>query len=258
MDIASTAGRLEGRIAVVTGAGSGIGLAIAGGLAAAGARVLAVDRAVSDDLTALAARETEVTTAQADVTDESAVDRIFEHTSAELGEPEVLVHCAAVQLVGEDSFVGGLELSAWQQTLEVNLTGTFLVCRAAVRAMLAAGKGGSIILCGSPTSLRGSSASFSAYSSSKGGVHALARVLATAYGGHGIRANTLVPGPTETNLTRELFADEVLREQLTAKVPLGRLGRPEDYVGAALFLASEESAFVTGSELVVDGGYVIA
>lgn len=250
-------GRLQGQVAVVTGAGSGIGQAVAAGFAREGARVLALDRAESLALTDLGQSEG-ARVMVADVTDEAAVESVFQAALADMGGVDVLAHCAGIQLVGRDGALDALDLPTWRQTLEVNLTGTFLTCRAAARAMLAAGRGGSIMVCGSPTSLRGTSSDYSAYSSSKGGVHALVRVIATEYGPHGIRANTLVPGPTQTGLTEQIFADADVVGRLVARVPLGRLGLPVDYVGAALFLATADSAFMTGAELVVDGGYIVS
>jgi 3-oxoacyl-[acyl-carrier protein] reductase len=242
-------GRLAGKTAIVTGAASGIGRAIATGFAREGAVVGALDRSPVAFDTGL-----DVTPLLADVTDEHAVTTATDWFVARAGRLDVLVHCAAVQLVGEDSTVDALDLATWSRTLHINLTGAFLVSRAAVRAMLESG-GGSIILCGSPTGLRGTAPDYSAYSSSKGGVHALARVIATAYGPNGIRANTLIPGATETSLTADIFRDAEVRERLTSRTPIGRLAVPEDYVGAAIFLASDESAFATGAEFVIDGGY---
>ena len=243
-------GRLSGKTAIVTGAASGIGQAIAAGFVREGAIVGALDRnpiVVDGDAPTV--------TLQADVTHEAEVERVVASFVDRVGGLDILVHGAAVQLVGRDSAIGTLDLDAWLQTVEVNLTGAFLVCRAAVGAMLQRGRGGSIILCGSPTGLRGSASGFSAYSSSKGGVHALTRVIAAAYGPQGIRANTLIPGATSTSLTADLFRDPAVRHRLTSRTPLGRIAVPEDYVGAAIFLASDESAFATGAELVIDGGF---
>jgi NAD(P)-dependent dehydrogenase (short-subunit alcohol dehydrogenase family) len=242
-------GRLAGKTAIVTGGASGIGGAIAAAFADEAATVGIFDRLPLRELRA------GVTSVAVDVTNEADVSRAIASFSESASGLDILVHCAAVQLVGRDSTILNVGTDTWLKTLEVNLTGTFLVCRAAVDAMLATGRGGSIIICGSPTGLRGMSPDFTAYSSSKGGVHALTRVIAAAYGRVGIRANTLIPGATQTPLTAKLFEDQGLRDRLTGRTPLGRLGLPEDYVGAAIFLASDESAFATGAEFVIDGGY---
>lgn len=251
-------GRLEGKVAVVTGAASGIGQAIAMGFVREGARVWFLDRATSllpdpDPIAGSGSARMRVV----DVTREDEVITAFQSVHDDAGRLDVLVHCAAIQALGQDSVVAELDLAVWDRTIEVNLRGSFLVCKYALRTMLAAGNGGSIVNCGSPTSMRGSSSDFAAYSSAKGGVHALTRVLATAYGAAGIRANTLVPGPTTTSLTAEAFGDPEVRDRLIRKVAMGRLGNPDDYIGIAIFLASDESRFATGAEFVVDGGYTM-
>jgi NAD(P)-dependent dehydrogenase (short-subunit alcohol dehydrogenase family) len=251
-------GRVDGKVAVVTGAASGIGGAIATSLVREGGHVWFLDRAVprlpkpEGDAGAGMARAMVV-----DVTREDEVASAFRAVQDETGRLDVLVHCAAIQAIGQDATAADLDTDVWDRTIEVNLRGSFLVCKYALRAMLTSGHGGSIINCGSPTSMRGSSSDFAAYSSAKGGVHALTRVIATAYGRAGIRANTLVPGPTTTALTAAAFEDPGIRDALIAKTAMGRLGNPDDYAGIALYLASDDSRFATGAEFVVDGGYTM-
>lgn len=246
--------RLAGKSVLVTGAASGIGLAIAQGLVAHGADVVTIDRATSPELSDLALKGL-LTPVMADISRSSELEDAVAASPLGTRAIDGLVHCAGVQMAGADDKLANVDPDTWRRTLGVNLDGTFAVCRLVVRRMLADKTPGSLVLCGSPTGIRGGAPDFSAYSVSKGGVHAMTRVLATAYGGAGIRANTLVPGPTETPLTAPIWREGGVREALLERVPMGRLGRPEDYVGAAIFLISDESAFMTGSEVVVDGGF---
>lgn len=250
-------GRLAGKVALVTGSASGIGQAIGAGFLREGARVWLLDR-TSPETVLTGPDEQNARALVADVTNEAEIAEAFRTVGEADGRLDVLVHCAAVQMVGSDAGIAALDRLIWDQTLNVNLTGCYLVCKYGLQLMLASARGGSIINCGSPTAMRGSSSNFSAYSSSKGGVHALTRVLATEYGTYGVRANTLVPGPTLTPLTAGAFEDAALRNRLVGKMPIGRLGAPDDYVGIATFLASDESRFATGAEFVVDGGYTIS
>ncbi len=250
-------GRLAGKVALVTGSASGIGHAIGAGFVREGARVWLLDR-TSPKIVLPGQGEQDARALLADVTNESEISEAFRRIGEADGRLDVVVHCAAVQMVGSDAGIATLDRVIWDHTLNVNLTGCYLVCKYGLRLMLASAHGGSIINCGSPTGMRGSSSDFSAYSSSKGGVHALTRVLAAEYGRYGVRANTLVPGPTLTPLTAGAFEDAELRDRLIGKIPLGRLGTPDDYVGIATFLASDESRFATGAEFVVDGGYTIS
>ncbi|MCZ7536125.1 MAG: SDR family oxidoreductase [Acidimicrobiia bacterium] len=191
----------------------------------------------------------------ADVRDEESVEGAFADVRRQAGRLDALVNCAAVQLVGRDTTAHELDITAWNETIAVNLTGIFLCCKHGIRMML--DRGGAIVNCGSPTALRGMGGGFPAYSASKGGVHAFTRVLAAEYGRHQIRVNTLVPGATDTQLTAALFADPQVRAQIAGRTPLGRIAQPDDYVGMAVYLASDESAYVTGAEFIVDGGRTI-
>ena len=250
-------GRLSGKVAVVTGAARGIGRAIATGFAAEGAVVALFDRN-REQLDDAAAQIGEGGYAmEVDVTDEVSVEGAFEEVRRRNGRVDVLFNSAGVQLIGRDGPVHDLPLEVWQQTMAVNLTGMFLTCKHGIRLMLE-GQGGSVINVGSPTGLEGSALGFDAYSTSKGGVFALTRILATEYAPRGIRVNTLVPGCTETPLITDLLSDPAARERLVSAVPLGRLAKPEDYVGIATYLASDESSFATGASFVIDGGQTIA
>lgn len=248
-------GRLSGKRAVVTGAGSGIGRAIALRYAREGARVAAIGRTQSS-LDILAAEADGIIAIQADVASEASIAAAIERAVQEFGGLDVLVTSAAVQLHGQDRRAHELPLEIWDQTVSINLTGVFLTCKHAIRAMLASG-GGSIVNIGSPTGICGSGRSYTAYSASKAGVHSLTRVLATDYAADGIRVNTLVPGATDGPLIAGLLADDDMRASIIAGIPLGRVGLPEEYTGLAVHLASDESTFSTGAMFVADGGHTI-
>jgi NAD(P)-dependent dehydrogenase (short-subunit alcohol dehydrogenase family) len=255
-------GRLEGKVAIVTGAGSGIGRAIALGFAREGARVAAVDLngQTAEETAGLASPGT-VMPLVADVAESepvrSMVERVVAWAPFGRGQLDVLVNNAAVQLVGRDARCHELDEATWDATIRVNLRGPFLCCKHALPALIRSG-GGSIVNLGSPTAYRGLGSGYTAYASSKGGVHTLTRLLAHDYAADGIRVNAIVPGPTETNLTARIFADEAVRGRLLAETPLGRLGQPEDLVPLAIFLASDESAYATGGLFFVDGGITMA
>jgi NAD(P)-dependent dehydrogenase (short-subunit alcohol dehydrogenase family) len=245
------ADRLQGKTVLVTGAGSGIGARVAARFVTEGARVVFSDRdggaaqeAAGDSPAALAV--------ELDVSDEQSVVAGFTQAEAAGFAPDVVVANAGVQLFGQDAQIADLELAVWQRTIDINLTGTFLTVKHAVRSML--GRGGSIILTGSPTALNGEGKDFTAYSSSKAGMHGLARTVAAAYADRGIRVNTVVPGYTETPLVAAISGNSEERAAIVSRIPLGRPGRPEDVEGVMVFLASDEASYATGSLFVVDGG----
>jgi NAD(P)-dependent dehydrogenase (short-subunit alcohol dehydrogenase family) len=246
-------GRVEGKRAIVTGAGSGIGRGAAVLLAREGARVGLVD---VDEAAARGTAELidgEALVLAADVSDEEQVRRAVREAVGAWGGLDVVVANAAVQLFGRDARVHELELAAWERTLAANLTGAFLTCKHGVAALLESG-GGSVILTGSPTGLFGLGPRFTAYSSSKAGVHGLARVMAVDYAGDGIRVNIVVPGFTNTPLVTRIVENDDERENLLRMIPLGRPGTPEDVAAMILFLASDESAYATGGFYSIDGG----
>jgi NAD(P)-dependent dehydrogenase (short-subunit alcohol dehydrogenase family) len=188
-----------------------------------------------------------------DVTDEHSVEAGFAALAADGWVPDVVVVNAGVQLFGQDAEIAELELDVWRRTHDVNLTGAFLTMKYAVRGMLTLG-GGSIVLTGSPTGVRGEGSDFTAYSSSKAGMHGLGRTVAAAYAGRGIRVNTVVPGYTETGLVTAIAEDPAARAAIVGRIPLGRAGTAADLEGVFVFLASDESAFATGAAFAVDGG----
>lgn len=245
--------RLEGKTALVTGAGAGIGRAVAERFAREGARVIIADR----DADAAAAVATQISeaarTAVMDISDESSVESAFAELVGAGWSPDVVVANAGVQLFGQDAKAADLDLDVWRRTIDINLTGTFLTVKHAVRAMLSAG-GGSIILTGSPTGLRGEGNDFTAYSTSKAGIHGLARTTAAAYARDGIRVNAVVPGYTETGLVSTISDDPEERAAIISRIPMGRAGTPADVEGIMVFLASADAEFATGALFAVDGG----
>lgn len=245
-------GRLHGKVILVTGAASGIGRAVATRFAREGARVVFTDRDADGARAAAATAGDGSIGLRLDVTDESSVAEAFARVTAEGLALDVVVANAGVQLFGQDAAIAELDLAVWERTIAVNLTGTFLTVKHAVRAML--GRGGSIIVTGSPTGLNGEGAEFTAYSSSKAGGHGLARTVAAAYAKDDIRVNTVVPGYTETPLVNAISGDASSRAAIVSRTPLGRPGTPADVEGIMVYLASDEAAFATGATFRVDGG----
>ena len=252
-------GRLEGKVAVITGAGSGIGRVAAGLFAAEGAAVVVAD------VTGDAARETAVaitdgggraTAVAADVSDEAQAALAMAAATEHFGGLHVLFNNAGI-FPGDDGGVLDTPPATWDRVMDVNLKGVWLCCRAAIPAMIDSG-GGSVVNVASFVALMGAATAQVAYTASKGGVLAFTRELAVEYARQGIRANALCPGPIETPLLAELLADPARRNRRLVHIPMGRLGRPDEVARAALFLASDESSFMTGSALVVDGGITAA
>jgi len=246
--------RLSGKTALVTGAAAGIGRAVAERFAAEGARVIIADRdAKAAAEVALALGADVARAAVVDISNEDAVKAAFDSLEAEGWSPNVVVANAGVQLFGQDAKIADLDFAVWQRTVDINLTGTFLTLKYAVRAMLKQG-GGSIILTGSPTALNGEGADFTAYSSTKAGMHGMARAVAGAYAKDNIRVNVVVPGYTETALVSAIINDPASRASIISRIPMGRAGAPKDVEGIMVFLASDDADFATGATFAVDGG----
>lgn len=245
--------RLTGRTALITGSATGIGFAVAERFVAEGARVVIADRDATAAALAVEALGASTRAAVLDISDESSVEAAFADLIADDWAPDVVIANAGVQLFGQDAAVADLDLDVWKRTIDINLTGTFLTVKHAVRAMLQ-GDGGSIILTGSPTGLNGEGRDFTAYSTSKAGIHGLARTAAAAYADRGIRVNTVVPAYTETSLVTTITSDPEARAAIIGRIPLGRPGAPDDVAGIMVFLASDDGAFATGALFAVDGG----
>ncbi len=247
--------RLDGKIAIVIGAANGIGRAITLAFVAAGASVACAD--VDDagaESTAHEAAALGGTTAtiHADASDGRSMQALVDATLERFGGLDVLVFGAAVQ--DPPGTVVDVDEATWDRVLRVNLTGAFLASKAAIPAM-AARRGGSIILIASQLG-RVASPGRAAYCATKGALIQLAKVMAADHAAQGIRVNTLSPGAVETDrLVRRYGSMPAARAALAGKHLLERLGRPDEIARAALFLASDASSFMTGSDLLVDGGY---
>ncbi len=242
---------LQGKTAWITGAGRGLGRALAIGLAGAGAR-LAITSRDEAGLVALAKElaPSEVLVAPGSVSDAPAMAAVAARVARELGGPDVLVNMAGISPTVRRS--EELDDQAWRQILEVNLSGTFYCCREAAKYMIAAG-GGVIINVSSVYGSTGA-ARMAAYGASKGAVENLTRSLAIEWASQGVRVNCLAPGYIRTDLTRA-YLDSRLGAEVRARIPMGQPGEPDDIVGAALFLASDASSYVTGAIIPIDGGW---
>ncbi len=247
---------LRGRVALITGGGRGLGRGIALGLAASGSDVVLASRSrdqldqVVGEVAAAGGRAAQVV---ADVAEDDTPDRLVAAAVDRFGALDILVHAA-----GNQARSPALEMTAeqWDAVQRVHLRAAFLLSQAVCRHLVGRGAPGSIVLIGSLTSLRGL-AGVLAYGAAKSGVIGLARGLAVELAPRGIRVNVLAPGFFPTDLTRDID-DTPARKRLVERVPMGRQGTPEDLVGAAVFLAGEASAYVTGQILTVDGGWSIA
>ena len=248
--------RLEGKTALVTGSGTGIGRAVAERFAHEGARVVIADRDAAAASETAGAIGPSARASVMDISDEASVEAAFGLLSAVGWAPDVVVANAGVQLFGQDAAAADLDLDVWKRTIDINLTGTFLTVKHAVRSMLETG-GGSIILTGSPTGINGEGQDFTAYSASKAGIHGLGRTVAAAYADRGIRVNTVVPAYTETSLVTTITSDPAARAAIIGRIPMGRAGAPSDVEGIMVFLASDDAAFATGALFAVDGGMTI-
>jgi NAD(P)-dependent dehydrogenase (short-subunit alcohol dehydrogenase family) len=250
-------GRLSGKRALVTGAERGIGRAIALGLAREGADVL-IGYYQAPEQAAEATNEIigmgrAAVMRQLDISQSGSITEIVALAFGDFGGVDILVNNAAILLrrplfdITEDDF---------DRVISVNLRGTFLISQHVARQMVETGTKGSIINISSVSSER-AALGLVHYQAAKAGVYMLTRGMALELAPHGIRVNTISPGLTITDLNRDLMSDPVIHAQRVSAVPLGRAGQPEDHIGAAVFLASDESSWITGAEIVVDGGLTV-
>jgi NAD(P)-dependent dehydrogenase (short-subunit alcohol dehydrogenase family) len=243
--------RLDGKVAVITGAGSGIGLATARRFAREGATVVCAD--LDADAGARAAEEVGGHFMQVDVADEEQVRALFQGVVDEHGGLHVAFNNAGISPSDDDSILT-TGIDAWERVQRVNLTSVYLCCKYAIEHMRAGG-GGSIINTASFVAVLGSATSQISYTASKGGVLAMSRELGVQFAREGIRVNALCPGPINTPLLQELFAKDPERAaRRMVHIPMGRFGEADEIAAAVTFLASDDSSFITASTFLVDGG----
>lgn len=241
--------RFDGRTCIVTGGGRGIGRAVALALAAEGASV-AVGARTAAQVEGVAGEIGDAALGlDLDVTDRASCERAVAEATARLGPLSVLVNAAGISPVRQRAEQHAVD--AWREILDVNLTGSFLMTRAAAPALLE--RGGAVVMISSVTG-RIASPRLAAYGASKAGLTHLTRTLAREWASRGVRVNAVSPGYVETELTGAMLAVERLREEVVAETPLGRVATVDDVVPAVLFLASDEASYITGAELLVDGG----
>ena len=252
---------LSGRVVLVTGGNSGIGLGMAEGLARAGADVAIWG--VKPERNREAVERLEATGRQihseiCDVAQEAEVERAMDSTLARLGRLDACFANAGVSgRAGPQTSFMDITTSEWRRVMDVNLDGVFFTLRAAARLMVRQGTGGSLVATGSAFGTMGQPL-VEHYAAAKAGVESMMRSLAVELGRHGIRANTIVPGYIETVANHKMINSQAFMAEHLHRVALGRWGKPEDFAGIAVYLASEASAYVTGASFVIDGALTIA
>ena len=249
--------RFGGRTVLVTGAASGIGAAVCRRLATEGATIAAVDRSRAglDALAAdLRASGSEVLGVECDVADEEAVRSSVASVITSLGDLHGVAHCAGIFPAEDQVPIHRAELDVFLRTLEVNLTGTFLVMKHTIESL--ARTRGAVVSISSVAALRQGGGI--GYAASKGGVLSLTRSLAAQWGGKGVRANAICPGGVDTPMTAELFADDGVRRHVEQRTPLGRVADPDELAAVVAFLLSDDESFMSGETVVVDGGGSVA
>lgn len=245
------AGRIEGKVAVVTGGCSGIGLATVRRFAEEGAKVVIAD--LADEAGQALAQEVGGTYVHCNVADKADVDNLFKVAFDTYGRIDIAFNNAGISPPEDDSILD-TDLPAWDKVQLVNLTSVYLCCKAVLPYMLEQ-KSGSIINTASFVAVMGAATSQISYSASKGGVLSMTRELGVQFARDGVRVNALCPGPVNTPLLKELFAKDAERAaRRLVHVPMGRFGEPEEMANAVLFLASDESSFMTATTFLVDGG----
>nr|WP_329412687.1 3-oxoacyl-ACP reductase [Nocardia vinacea] len=243
--------RLQDRVAVVTGGGSGIGLATVRRFAAEGAKVVVAD--IDAAAGEAAAGEVGGLFVKVDVTDEAQVEAMFQTAVDTYGGLDIAFNNAGISPPDDDSILT-TGIDAWRRVQEVNLTSVYLCSKYAINHMLERGKG-SVINTASFVAVMGAATSQISYTASKGGVLAMSRELGVQFARNGIRVNALCPGPVNTPLLQELFAKDPERAaRRLVHIPVGRFAEPEEIAAAVAFLASDDSSFITASQFLVDGG----
>jgi len=251
------AGRLEGKVALITGAAAGLGRVGAEMFAREGALVVIADLADGDGvIDAIAADGGEASFVRCDVSDESSVEAAVAFAVETYGGLNILYNNAGVMLSDDDGPVN-TPIEVYRKTMDINVLGSLLGCRYAIPAMLDSG-GGSIINVASFVAHMGAATPQIAYTTSKGAVLAMTREIAVIYARQGIRANALCPGPIMTPMLAKFLSDDERRNRRLSHIPMGRFGKPEEIAQGALFLASDESSWMTGQSLIIDGGITAA
>jgi len=246
---------LRDRVAIVTGAESGIGAACAKALAAAGAHIAGTylhdEASVGQTLSGVRAYGRHAIALRTDVTQEHDVARLFDAAHEDLGQPDILVNAAGVNMSGVS--VADMSAAQWRARIDTDLTGCFFTCRRLVQALREAGSGGVIINISSihATAMRAGGA---AYDAAKGGLLNLTRTLALETAADAIRVNAIAPGMVLTPMNERALHDEAFRQTLEAKIPMKRAGKAEEVADVAVFLASPAGAYITGSTITIDGG----
>jgi NAD(P)-dependent dehydrogenase (short-subunit alcohol dehydrogenase family) len=245
------AGRVEGKVAVVTGGCSGIGLATVQRFAAEGARVMIGD--IDDANGSRIAQQLGGAFVHCDVTNPGQVETLFRTAREKFGSVDIAFNNAGISPPEDDSILT-TDLDAWRKVQEVNLTSVYLCCKAVLPYMLEQKKG-SIINTASFVAVLGAATSQISYTASKGGVLSMSRELGVQFAREGVRVNALCPGPVNTPLLQELFASDPERAaRRLVHIPVGRFAEPDEIANAVLFLASDESSFITAAQFMVDGG----
>ena len=252
-------GRLDGKVALITGGASGMGKVASRLFAAEGAKVVLTD--VADEAGKEVAKEIEAAGGEAayvhaDVASEDDARAMVEAAVERFGGLHVLYNNAGVMLP-DDGSVDSTDASVWDRTLDINVKGVAFGCKYGIPAMIASG-GGSIVNVASFVAWMGAATSQTAYTASKGAVLSMTREIAVEYARKGIRCNALCPGPIDTPLLAELLSDPARRQRRFVHIPIGRLGQAQELAKAALFLASDDSSYMTGASLIVDGGITAA
>jgi NAD(P)-dependent dehydrogenase (short-subunit alcohol dehydrogenase family) len=245
---------VKGKVALITGATGGFGRAAVRGLAAAGAKVMATARTLSAlEQLVKEIREDggEAAFSPGDPVNHEDVKRVVKDTVNTFGGVDILITAAGINKVGP---IIDQPLEEWEKIMDVNVKGTYLFCKEVGKVMVKQGRGGKVILVGSARGHLGL-ANYSAYSPSKGAVHLLAKTLGCEWGPHRINVNAISPTVFRTPLTQWMFDDNAFYMNFLKRIPIGRLGEPEDFIGTVIFLSSKASDFITGAIVDVDGGY---
>jgi NAD(P)-dependent dehydrogenase (short-subunit alcohol dehydrogenase family) len=250
-------GRLDGKVCVITGAGGGMGRDAARLFTEEGARVCVADVALDAAEETVSLCSGEAFAVRVDVADEASVEGMVAATVERFGGIDVLYNNAGIS-PADDASILETSAEAWQRVQDVNAKGVFLCCKHGIPRLLERG-GGSVINVASFVALVGAATSQISYTASKGAVLSLSRELAVQFARQGVRVNALCPGPVETPLLLRIFGDDpAAYERRRIHLPMGRLAKPREIVNAALFLASDESSYVTGATFLVDGGLTAA